>query len=224
MTQVQFIQEIITAYNKARLFSVPCKSGRIRRCRSHTVSSFAEDIFASYVLDLVNSNYSIFVDCPVSISAPKGGKPITYYPDIVVYEEKGGVCEIKYLIDLKMDAGWFRSGIVQMVKDHDKVVKAFNDAKCITMSGCNSVKFVQNLRYDIVICSPLNGGKNYCCNVTTANNLGLCSCVYTLTDGVHPNALGANANTSGINKNDVYPFCCSVIPNFAVFDQYCKRL
>lgn len=223
MTQVEFIQEIINAYIQARSVTSSYRIVRnIQRCRSHSISSVAEDIFAAYVYDLVQTKgYSIFVDCPISVRAT-GVKTKTYYPDIVVCENKGGECELKYLIDLKMDTGWFRDSIDQMVKDHANVVNTMKKATTLTITDSNKNKISANIsnsvvRYDIVIVSALNGVKKYDQTIVAANKISPYSLVYTLTGGVHPNA--ANATVS-----KVLPYSSTTIPIFTDFDNYCNSL
>lgn len=219
MTQLGFIDAIIMAYGVARNFIGNNMGGKIQRCRSHSVSSVAEDILASYVFDLVHTKgYTIYVDCPISIPAINGGKVKTYYPDIVVCNETENGCEIKYLIDLKMDAGWFRNDIDKMVKAHDDVVGELLKAStvqppvCITDNKQNKivVNISPALRYDIVIITAVNGGKNYCSKVSSANGLNLKSRIYTLTVREHPNKQPLP---------EVKPH-----PEFSCFDNYCKSL
>lgn len=77
MTNQDFILNIIKLYQKSRETSFYNK--KIKRGRSRSISSSAEDLFALYLADKIDCDF-IFVDQPISVIGHKS----QFYPDIVV--------------------------------------------------------------------------------------------------------------------------------------------
>lgn len=209
MTQEDFIKFIIDAYDNARNLSSPVLNGRtnIQRCRIHSVSSIAEDILSAFAYDIL-PKYKIFVDCPLTIKTENENH--TYYPDIVITKKiNNNLFEIIYLIDIKMDTGWFRNMIDKKAIEHSNRADDFTNAQSITYNDRNTNRKItfrtaNNLHYDIVVITAANGPTNYANIVNIANSTNSNCKIWTLTDGPHPNTYEKTKRTQIKPSND---FC-----------------
>lgn len=103
----RFLAAIRNAYKDARepLCSSEC-AAQIERGRNRTISAIAEDYFAELLCKSLNNDaLHFFVDQPLS------GAVQQIFPDVIVARKRQGEndqYEILYLLDLKMDIGYFR--------------------------------------------------------------------------------------------------------------------
>ena len=189
LTKTNFILEIIQLYQSSR----KSKYGhdKIKRGRSHSVSSLAEDLFAKYLVENIECD-EIYVDQPVSVD---GIKKVSY-PDIVVVRDNKiiGTC------DLKVDLGWNREGLAELCEKSFGYLKEIQGKKCRINNGLitKEIKYYKvsnNCFHNIVIISNKN---------INALNLdeqrkemkrkfGSLVNVFILSGGVHLNTYGVMA-------------------------------
>lgn len=173
-----FIEGIRNAYKENRNVRVyqECKE-RIKRGRSHSISSTLEDYVACLLLkELNNDEIYIFVDQP--IIKKQNGKTKTYYPDIMVC--KCNINENKddkklakeytcfYMCDIKTDVGWKRDKLPDICKVHLEQLddlKKIDNIQITAKDGINkSLKYIFNIendaKYDVVFVSCGNGVNN----------------------------------------------------------------
>lgn len=148
----EFIREVTRMYHDARMPLYPDKN--IKRGRSHSISSIAEDLFAHYLVSNGKNIEAIYVDQPMTISS--AGSKISIYPDITIV--KNGA--ISAFLDLKMDLGWKRHGLVDLCKKHRDLVVKVRGAGCSFRDGqtktSRTVKVSEHASYSVVIISGTN--------------------------------------------------------------------
>lgn len=149
-----FILNIIKLYQSAR--DTKFSHDKINRGRSHSISSFTEDLFAEFLAENIECD-EIYIDQPISIDGVKG----VSYPDIVVVRKKVviGTC------DLKMDMGWNREGLFDLCEKSFNAVKSMRGkcGKANVPDGLDKkeLRFTVSSDYfhNIVIISDQNSGK-----------------------------------------------------------------
>ena len=186
-----FINSIRNEYEKART-AVADGEKNIFRGRSRCVSAIAEDLFAELIAHCVGNDLYYFVDQPIICEMP--GKTKTYCPDLLVCKKNA---ENEYLIccmlDLKMDVGWFRNSISDVLQ---KFADAAADMKhADKLSGKDGkdknkdlfFKVWPALYYGMVIVTAKNAGKKNkameLCDMSSKDDN-----VWVLSSGDHPNS------------------------------------
>lgn len=150
LTKSGFISEIIKLYQFSR--KTKYAHEKIKRGRSHSVSSLSEDLFAKYLVENIECD-EIYVDQPVSVD---GVKKISY-PDIVVVRGDTivGTC------DLKVDLGWNREGLFELCKNSFEYLKEIQGKECKINNGLitkeiKRYKVSKKCCHNIVIISDKN--------------------------------------------------------------------
>lgn len=124
LTKTDFIFKIIQLYQLSRKSKY--SHDKIKRGRSHSISSLAEDLFAKYLVENIECD-EIFVDQPISVESVKK----ISYPDIVIVRGDTiiGTC------DLKVDLGWNREGLVELCEKSFEYLKEIQGKKCKINNG-----------------------------------------------------------------------------------------
>jgi hypothetical protein len=152
MKEEYFIKKLIEMYREAR--EPKFSHDKIRRGRSHSISSIAEDLFAHYLVQNIEVD-SIYVDQPITVGKIKDQS----YPDIIL--EKNGV--LADFMDLKMDMGWHRDGLYSLCAQKHKWINFARGKDCKIRDGKDKVdtfhKISENASFNIVIISDKNANK-----------------------------------------------------------------
>lgn len=150
MNPETFIQSVVKAYIDAR--KPHRKNEKVRRGRSHSISSVVEDLLADYLVQNDETIDSIYVDQPVTVA----DKKITIYPDIMVV--RNGV--VTALIDVKLDIGWHRNGLTELATKHRDMAISLRGYSCRLRDGVTkeirNLEISQTLSYNIVMISRTN--------------------------------------------------------------------
>ena len=186
-----FTRKIIELYQEARRSKFVNK--KIKRGRSHSISSIAEDLFAEYLAKNIKCD-EILVDPPIKIDSIKK----YFYPDVAVI--KNG--EIVLTFDLKMDMGYIRDYLDILCKNGSDNVKKFCGKKCYTniptvdylRKDKKEYFFSSKLRHNIIIVSGRNVNSNKLKKgLENAEKYEPDVKVFVLTDKKHPNEYGYTA-------------------------------
>lgn len=195
-----YLYAICDAYKAAK---TPCCSPellpKIERGRRRIISGIAEDYFAELMCNTLNDDsLHFFVDQPI-----KNGKH-RVYPDIVIARENGvGHYIILYMVDLKMDVGYYRNAAKSAEKSYiDKAeelehnLNSLRASKIITTSGWRedlnaiasiSFEIAETAHYDMVVISAENAGgqkdKKELLKLSSSSDFN----IWALSAGVHPN-------------------------------------
>lgn len=156
MTPRDFLLKIINAYQEARL--TDADHPKVRRGRSHSISSQAEDYLAEYLVHSDPSLDLVLVDQPVTLPAKTAGtaRAVQRYPDLVLV--RNGTVET--LIDLKMDPGWARTKMREFCEKHEATLNFFAGQTGRLRDGrtkeTQEYAFSKDLRYLIAVISGQN--------------------------------------------------------------------
>jgi hypothetical protein len=180
ITPESFINEIVEAYKQARKAKVD--NARITRGRSHSISSYVEDLFANFLAENLGK-YEFFIDQPVSVK----GRRNAIYPDVAIVSDG----KIVNLVDLKMDLGWNRKGFIQFCKDKETLITDIRGKSCKIKDGITKksrdLEIDSNLKYHVVIVNDGNITKEQM-KQNIEGTKGLDNvCVYLLSAEQHPN-------------------------------------
>ena len=192
-----FINSIRNEYEKARTAAVG-GGKNIFRGRSRCISAIAEDLFAELISHCVGNDLYYFVDQP--IKCEMSSKTKIYCPDLLVCKKNA---ENEYLIccmlDLKMDVGWFRNSISDVLQ---KLADAASDMKhADKLSGKDGkdkdknliFKTCSDLYYAMVTVTTKNSGKKdkatKLCDMSIKDDN-----VWVLSSGDHPNSYDESVN------------------------------
>ena len=202
MTDKEFIKNIITLYRKARVPTFPFEN--IKRGKSRSISSEAEDLFAYYISNIINDKVEILIDQPISFIL--FGKSKTIYADIAIIKNN-----VVYQIwDLKTDLGWKRDSFIDFCKDKINLVNGAKLQLAKLKDGEYKTErhltFSDNLTFNIVVISNKNisaaKGERNIIETKNLENVG----VYFLTSGIHPNVYGIGidelVNSITFNEED----------------------
>lgn len=152
MKERDFVKKIIELYRSARISKFP--DPKIRRGRSHSISSFAEDLFAKYLIGKIKADF-IYVDQPISIRGSKAQS----YPDIVVVKNS----KLIAFCDLKTDLGFNRDGLFALCKKHNFWLKRVAGKNCKIRDGVTKKDYIfkinKSASYNIVLISGRNINK-----------------------------------------------------------------
>jgi hypothetical protein len=200
-TPEKIIENVIYSYKEARKSII--SHSKVKRGRSHSISSRVEDILSIYLANkLIDTNF--YIDQPTTVSGRKN--PI--YPDIMIVNNQK---EVLNLIDLKMDLGWNRKGFVDFCKKKEELINEIKGGKCSIKDGNTKVEenlsISINAKYHIVIVSDKNiSEKQMQSNFNELSTLTLGNvCVYILTSAVHPNTYDeAKLKNIKINFNEFH--------------------
>lgn len=150
MSPKDLILKIVKAYQDAR---IPQQvDARIRRGRSHSISSVTEDLFAHFLISNDSTIDVVYVDQPIYFKNAE--KQI--YPDIVIVRKNS----IAGFIDIKMDLGWNRNGLFELCKKHYEMIKKIKGVECHLRDGetkqLRNLRVAENVSYNVVIISRTN--------------------------------------------------------------------
>lgn len=185
MTPQEFFLKIIRAYQDARIPSFA--DVKIRRGRSHAISSVAEDLFAYYLISNDPGIDTVYVDQPMYFKDAKK----SIYPDITVV--RGNV--ITAFIDLKMDLGWNRNRLYDLCKNHAQTISQVAGQDCILKDGATkeakACSVAAHASYNVAIVSSRNINPELL-KKQLDQALGLKPQVevFVLSDSAHPNQYG----------------------------------
>ncbi len=150
MKPEDLILSIVKAYQAAR--KPYHKHERVRRGRSHSISSITEDLIAEFLATNDSSIDVIYVDQPIFIEKIKK----QLYPDITIVRD--GV--IESFIDIKMDIGWNRQGLTDLCKAHYKIIRSIKGSECRMRDGLTkdlrALKISKSISYNVVLISRTN--------------------------------------------------------------------
>lgn len=150
MKHLDFFDELVQMYKRARIITLRESSPNVKRCTKKVVSGEAEDLFGIYAYELINdTDSSKILICPTIRIANK-----SRIPDIVIC--KG--YEIMEMWDLKMDMGWNRGALPDLLKDHDDMVNSILTLKSGVKMQDHVYSVSQKLKYNILVVSTANGG------------------------------------------------------------------
>lgn len=193
MNEKQFLTKVIQLYHKARESRFP--NPKIRRGRSHSIASDAEDLFALFLVEKVKCDL-IYVDQPISVK----GYNAQIYPDIVIVRNK----KIKALCDIKIDLGWKRTKLYDLCRNYDLLLEKIRgkeckikDKECKIKNGLTKVEsfcFDKNVSYNVVIVTDQNIPKRILEDQKTKLRQLKYVKVFILTSGEHPNTYGIGAS------------------------------
>lgn len=150
MTPQEFILRIVKAYQDAR---IPHQvNEKIRRGRSHSISSITEDLFAYYLISNDPSIEMVYVDQPINLKSAKR----QIYPDVAIV--RNGV--LTAFIDLKMDIGWNRDGLFELCEKHQHSVQQARGTECQIRDGetkeLRTLAISDDINYCVVMISRTN--------------------------------------------------------------------
>lgn len=147
---------IINEYEKARIPIVDDE--KIKRGRSRSVSAITEDIFADFLISNKVSIDQILIDQPFSIptTLPIKRNFCQIYPDITIIRQN----RIDLFIDLKMDLGWNRDGMLSICEKHFKTVKLAAGKSISTKDGVSKQPLTYEVSEDIAYCIVIISGLN----------------------------------------------------------------
>lgn len=128
---------------------------RIRRGRSHAVSSQVEDLF-SYFLSI-----NLIGDISYRVDQPLNHGKSQFCPDIALVERCH--CQpsiVRHLFDVKTDLGWNRDGLYAFCAQQDEMIRNFQGLELSVTDGTTkertTVKAAERLQYHVVILSGKN--------------------------------------------------------------------
>ena len=171
MTLSEFIRQVATLYENAS--KTTNNNVKIRRGRSRSISAEAEDLFAELLVMNDQSIEMIRVDQPITIPTDllPNKKSFQVYPDIVIIKNE----HIKALIDLKMDLGWNRDGLIDTCKKHEQTVRlaqgGFGKLKDGQTKAKQEIRFSEDLTYSVVIVSATNINSDKLAHQVSNSNL-----------------------------------------------------
>jgi hypothetical protein len=185
MTPEEFLLKVVRLYQDARISRYI--DAKIRRGRSHSISSIAEDLFASYLLSADKTIDFILVDQPVHVPDTK----TTFYPDITIVRNS----QITAFLDLKMDLGWKRRGLVDLCRKDQALMQAIRGSECIFKDGetkeRKSYPISDSAVYDIVVVSGENIAQKLLDDqLAEAGQYAEDVMIHILTTNEHPNTYG----------------------------------
>jgi hypothetical protein len=182
-SKILFIK-IVELYHEAR---IPLfKDRKISRGRSRSISSAAEDLFAKFLISNTKVD-KIYIDQPIKTEGFK--KQIC--PDLAIIKNN----KITHLIDLKMDLGWKRDGLLDFCNKWQSIINDFKGTGLKLRDGESKkdffYKYRKTLTYNIVIVSAKNiSNKKLMSQITESKKNNKDVNVYVLSKGAHPNEYG----------------------------------
>lgn len=153
---INLLREIRTEYLKARQSVRP--SGNIIRGTAHTISSYAEDIFAEYISEFIDKDeFEVWIDPQISVDGLRNKsekRTLLFRPDVCIFRRATSVVEM--IFDLKMDLGFNRE-LIKHVNDRIEEMSKFRGAKgrC-KISGKKEISFNPHLVWNYIVISEKN--------------------------------------------------------------------
>lgn len=152
----ELINKIRDEYLKAKNPIIP--SPQITRGTSHTISSYAEDIFAKFIADHCNKQFSVWIDPQISIktlSNASGKRKLLFRPDICVVNNNTNC--IQMIFDLKMDLGYKRNSFIKEVetKKNELEIIRRHEASC-SLKKDSKLTFSNKISWNYIILSSGN--------------------------------------------------------------------
>lgn len=189
MDKREFVDSVIDLYKSARQITLPFAydNEKIRRGRSHTISSLTEDLFAYFLIDTFPQIDKVVIDQPISFRPTERAR--TIYPDLALIQNG----TINTLIDTKMDLGRKRGEIVNLFNSAQYNVRELRGKQGWFRDGITKELFpatvAENLKYFIVVISRQNINQAFLnSELEKLPNSNFCDVqFYFLTDKVHPN-------------------------------------
>ncbi|WP_234571958.1 hypothetical protein [Rhodohalobacter sp. 614A] len=191
MNKREFMNNVIEIYVDARnvrFAELEISQSKVRRGRSHTVSSTVEDLLACYLVDAFPMIDKIMLDQAITFQI--GSKKKTIHPDLSIVVNN----EIKCFIDLKMDLGRKREAILSIHEKAKSHLRAVCGKSVTYKDGITKEEFVikvsEKASYPIAVISRKNININALCSQLDelcGQNGYKNSKYYFFTDGVHPN-------------------------------------
>lgn len=193
----KFLKNIRNEYEKARTAAVG-EEKNIFRGRSRCISAIAEDLFAELISHCVGSDLYYFIDQPIKCEMTDKKK--IHCPDLLVCKKNAeNEYSIRCILDLKMDVGWFRNSISDVLQ---KLADAASDMKhADELSGKDGkdkdkdliFKTCSDLYYAMVTVTAKNSGKKdkatELCDMSGKDDN-----VWVLSSGDHPNSYDESVN------------------------------
>jgi len=188
MTPKELIVRIIDLYVEARKPIYP--DPRIFRGESHTISSKTEDLFAYYLKEKLSDDLIFYVNQTITTDGQENR--IRSKPDIVITKGE----EIKTVLDLKMDLGYYRKEFPSIWENQDKKIKSMREKEFRLYEKDKDNKrtqrlfnFSKNAKLFYVIISNQNIGPIELDKILKIQKEGKdFSDVFFLTEGIHPNS------------------------------------
>jgi len=188
MNNKEFIKEIVNLYRSARDTKYPIGF----RGRSHTISSYVEDLFW-YYLWINNSIDSIYIDQPLSVEWYNK----IIYPDIITVNSNSTITNF---FDLKMDLWWMRDKLVEYAIKYEELINSINNKECKlkiwTDKAIKKLTIWKNVKFNIVVISWKNISKNKLeenINEFEKHNFKNVN-LMVLTNNIHPNEYWIDIN------------------------------
>ena len=200
MRPEKFLTKIRAAYVKARNPVLPSK--HIKRGTSRSISSVAEDLFASYLESMIPRDYEIWIDPQITINNLKnksGKRSLLFRPDICIINCKTN--RIEMIFDIKMDLGYKRNNFISQVKvrigELNNIVK--HTARCSLKD--DELKFSNKLKWNYVVMSAGNITPEQYDKVETWFTNTEKATLFTLSRGEHLNTYSDNFELR-VNSDD----------------------
>lgn len=150
MEKIEFVKSVIALYeNNCRID--PVKHSHVIRGRGRTISSETEDLFGIYVSELLGDDYTVYIDTRISV----GGD--VFFPDVTICKGE----QILQMWDLKMDLGWMRGKLWDMIdKNKTKIEKIKSKKVDSGTKYLEGYAFAEDVTYNFAIITLCNGGKD----------------------------------------------------------------
>jgi hypothetical protein len=159
MTPKEFKDKLDQKYHEAKKLSEGDGGFRIKRGTAHTISGYAEDLFALYAAQLrKDSDCTYLVDHSISYRETDGGRAKTCKPDIAILDN--GV--LTHYYDLKMNLGWARD-LVHFMQEKQDLINRLKKADAwasVTVEENKEtwgIRVADTLKYHIVVIYGWNG-------------------------------------------------------------------
>ncbi|GBD98151.1 hypothetical protein BMS3Abin07_00159 [bacterium BMS3Abin07] len=197
MSPRNFIKEIIKLYFDARKPKFGHRR-RIKRGESRSISSLVEDLFAKYLLGVVDNKYDILISPILSFDFKLADRKrnLIMKPDICLASSGKAYA----FFDLKMDLGYKRKEFIDNCRRNDKIIQQIKGKQCKFNDGLdkslpkNNLTISKRLKYHIVVISAENiKSDDFRKNTKNFKTLKSSS-IYVLTTGLHPNTYGKEQN------------------------------
>lgn len=180
------VEQIHNLYKEAK--NSKYQHDRIFRGEGRSISSEMEDLFASFLIDKLPTNTSLFINQTITTGTKE--TRIRIKPDIVVVRDN----TIKSIIDLKMDLGYKRNEFgefwdardSQMSELYNKVFSLNKKDKGVETKL--ELVFSKNAKLFFIVVSDKNINEAQLGEIKSRIGKKINSEVYFLFEGVHPNS------------------------------------
>lgn len=189
MNTKDFIESVIDLYKAARQITLPFvyNNEKIRRGRSHTISSLTEDLFAYFLINKFQHLDKIVIDQPISFRPTERAR--TIYPDLTLIQNG----KINTILDIKMDLGRKRGEVGNLFHSAQNIVREMRGKQVWYRDGITKELFpatvAENIKYYIVVISRQNINQSFLnSELEKLPSSDFCNAqFYFLTDKAHPN-------------------------------------